>query len=244
MKRTTSALALGISATVATSIAFAGLAFAAPSGTPGPNGAPTRAASASQAPASDSLRLGLTYLREEERLARDVYAALAAKYDGAQPFATITVAEQRHFDAVGVLLSRYGIADPSAGLAAGTYADKTLQALYDQLMKQGSASLQDAYDVGVAIEKADIADLEKALAEGGPADVTRVLANLERASGMHLKAFEAAKAGTPLPMTAGGGVLAGNGPRWASGDDRPGDDRPGDGTGQGMGRPGRGRNGS
>ena len=122
MKRTTSALALGISATVATSIAFAGMAFAAPGGTPGPNGAPAPVASASQAPASDSLRLDLTYLREEERLARDVYAALAAKYDGARPFATITDAEQRHFDAVGVLLSRYGIADPSAGLAAGTYA--------------------------------------------------------------------------------------------------------------------------
>ena len=57
----------------------------------------------------------LQYNREEERLARDVYAALADRYDGAAPFSMITRSEQTHYDAIGVLLDRYGIERPGCG---------------------------------------------------------------------------------------------------------------------------------
>lgn len=127
-------------------------------------------------------------MRDEERLARDVYAALAAQYDRALPFASIVKSEQQHFDAVGTLLARYGVADQASGKAAGTYSEPELQALYDKLMAQGKKTpLADAYDVGIAIEKADIADLEKVIAETSEADVKRVLGNLLRASEQHLK---------------------------------------------------------
>ena len=60
----------------------------------------------------------LVQMREEEKLARDVYRALAAKWN-LPVFRNIARAAQQHMNAVGVLLERYGIADPAAGKAAG-----------------------------------------------------------------------------------------------------------------------------
>ncbi len=65
----------------------------------------------------------LAFSRDEERMARDLYAAIAAQYDNAAPFSMITNSEQRHYDSIGVLLTRYGVPDPSVGKAAGVYAN-------------------------------------------------------------------------------------------------------------------------
>lgn len=43
----------------------------------------------------------------------------------------ITKSEDRHYDAVGVLLDRYGVSDPSAGRSAGSYAFPEIQKVYD-----------------------------------------------------------------------------------------------------------------
>ena len=59
-------------------------------------------------------------------------------------------------DQVKLLLDRYGLADPA--LDPGKFSDPTLQALYDQLIAQGSVSLEEALKVGVLIEQTDIAD--------------------------------------------------------------------------------------
>ncbi len=40
----------------------------------------------------------LSFMREEERLARDLYQAFADKYDGARPFSMIVKAEQKHHE--------------------------------------------------------------------------------------------------------------------------------------------------
>ena len=110
MKHTTKAtIALVLGGSLAGSLAFAGLAIAAPPADRGPNRNPVPAATAGQAVASDALTQDLRFMREEERLARDVYAALAAKYDGAAPMANITKSELRHFDAIGTLLTRDGV---------------------------------------------------------------------------------------------------------------------------------------
>ncbi len=175
----------------------------ATSTTPGPT----------QAADPDLVR-ALTDNRDEERLARDVYAALADRYDGAAPFSMITRSEQAHLDAIGVLLERYGIADPAEGRSAGDYADPTLQSLYDDLMTQGGQSLDAAYDVGVAIEKRDIADLDRELAGNLPADVAGVLRNLRAGSENHLAAYERAAAG------GGVGGYGMNG-RWSEGSSDP-----------------------
>ena len=160
--------------------------------------------------ASDvSAQLQLT--REEERMARDLYAALAKVHDGARPMSMITVAEDRHFDAVGVLLSRYGVTDPSTGRKAGSYAYPELQQLYDQWYAKGKTSLNAAYEVGVALEQWDIAGLQKEVAATTQTDLKRLYTNLLTASQHHLTAYQAAASGQLPDPAAGGGNGAGRG---------------------------------
>ena len=130
----------------------------------------------------------LTYMREEEKLARDVYITL---YDvwGVQVFQNISRSEQSHMDAILTLLDRYGIVDPTVGNAVGEFTNPDLQALYDQLVATGSQSLADALKVGGAIEEIDIIDLEKAVDETDKADIQRVYASLLNGSYNHLRAF-------------------------------------------------------
>ncbi len=131
----------------------------------------------------------LTYMREEEKVARDVYLFL---YDvwGASIFSTIAGSEQRHMDAVKSLLDKYGLADPAAGKAQGEFTNPELQALYEALVTQGSASLVEALNVGVLIEETDLVDLQDALAATNRRDITNVYTNLMDGSLNHLKAFQ------------------------------------------------------
>ena len=155
---------------------------------------------------SDAEIAGLIFSREEERLARDLYQAFSDQYDGARPFSKIVASEQRHFDAVGRLLTQYGIDDPAAGATAGSFSDATLQGLYDQWYAQGMQSLQDAYQVGVDLETRDIADLEHELATTETTAVRTVLENPKGGSENHLAAYERAATGQQ-----GGGQQAANG---------------------------------
>jgi hypothetical protein len=132
--------------------------------------------------------LGLFYMREEEKLARDVYLAL---YDlwGLAIFQNIANSEQSHTDAVKVLLDAYDLEDPVAGNDPGEFDNEDLQALYDQLISLGSQSLSDALKVGAAIEEIDILDIEAYLAQTDNADIRRVYENLMKGSRNHLRAF-------------------------------------------------------
>lgn len=112
-------------------------------------------------------------MREEEKLAHDVYAALYEIW-GLPVFQNIAVSEQAHTDSVLGLLQAYGLADPAAGNGPGQFSDPTLQNLYDQLMAQGSQSLLDALRVGATIEEVDILDLQARLAQTTNAAITQV----------------------------------------------------------------------
>ncbi len=129
---------------------------------------------------------GLLWMREEEKLAHDVYVTL---YDlwGLQIFSNISEAETRHTTAVQQLLDRYDLDDPAAGNPVGTFTDPAIQALYDELVARGSVSIVDALTVGATIEDLDIVDLQER-ATGTP-DIAMVYANLERGSRNHLRAF-------------------------------------------------------
>lgn len=162
-----------------------GLAACDPGGT-GSAGA-DRSASSSTA-LSDADRAAIVQMREEEKLARDVYSALGDQWDLAI-FDNIAASEQNHMDQVATLLDAYGIDDPAATTAAGEFADAELQALNDQLVAQGSRSLVDALTVGATIEDLDIADLQKFATTAS--DVQAVWDNLERGSRNHLRAFTA-----------------------------------------------------
>jgi hypothetical protein len=129
----------------------------------------------------------LTYMREEEKLARDVYLAMYEKW-GAAIFANIAASEQRHMDAVKSLLDKYGLTDPVSYDTPGEFTD-TFLALYKELKAQGSLSLEDALKVGVFIEETDIDDLEKGIASTTRRDIKKVYSNLLQGSYNHLDAF-------------------------------------------------------
>jgi len=139
--------------------------------------------------ASDAETATLLHMVEEEKLAHDVYVALADE-TGLRVFDRIAVSEARHTDAVRALLDARGIDDPTAGAAAGEFTDPAFDELYNDLVAQGSVSTDDALQVGVQIEQLDIADLKDAIAETDQADIDTVYGNLLTASGHHLTAFE------------------------------------------------------
>lgn len=130
----------------------------------------------------------LTYMREEEKVARDVYSVFYEKWGG-QLFNNISASEQKHMDAIKTLLVRYGVPDPAEGKAQGEFTNPDLQALYDKMILEGSVSLVEALKVGVDIEEADIADLNEAIASARRRDIKNVYGNLLQGSLNHLKAF-------------------------------------------------------
>jgi len=129
----------------------------------------------------------LLFMREEEKLARDVYLALYEKWD-LVIFKNIAKSEQRHMDSVKTLIDRYGLEDPMLG-EAGEFTNQELQSLYNELVIKGSQSITDALLVGGAIEEIDILDLQDGLKDTTNADVSRVFESLLRGSYNHLKAF-------------------------------------------------------
>jgi hypothetical protein len=129
----------------------------------------------------------LTAMAEEEKLARDLYAAFGDKYG--TPFSRITNAETRHLAEVRIVLKRYAITDPTAGKAAGTFATTSTQQLYNKLLAQGTASVDGARTAARAVESTDITDLKAAATGVTAPDVTQVYQNLLAASQRHLVAF-------------------------------------------------------
>ena len=144
---------------------------------------------------------GLTFMREEEKLARDVYQYLYPLWN-ATLFDNISQSEQEHFEAVGELLDRYRLIDPAAPDVAGSFQDPELQALYDQLVASGSTSTLAALRVGALIEETDMVDLADAIEATDQADIIRVYGNLLRGSRNHLRSFVAAIEAMGIPYVA------------------------------------------
>lgn len=129
----------------------------------------------------------LMEMREEEKLAREVYLAMNAKYNY-RIFANIAKSENAHTSAVLYLIKGFGLTDPSP-VAATEFSNPLFTDLYAQLTEKGSVSLIEALKVGAFIEEYDIADLQRHLAETENATVAKVYGNLLRGSKFHLKAF-------------------------------------------------------
>jgi len=131
---------------------------------------------------------GLLFMREEEKLAHDVYLALFEQW-GQPIFKNIVASEQIHTETVKMLLDKYEIQDPAEVSPPGQFSDQDLQELYDQLVEMGSASLEDALMVGTAVEEIDILDLEKYIAQTELSDNIQVYENLLAGSHNHLRSF-------------------------------------------------------
>lgn len=131
---------------------------------------------------------GLLLMREEEKLARDVYLELYDKWE-LNIFQNIAKSEQTHTDAVKVLLDAYEIEDPVINDERGVFRNQDLQELYSQLVEKGSESLENAIIVGLTIEDLDIKDLNKLLDETQNKDIKMVYENLVKGSRNHLRSF-------------------------------------------------------
>jgi hypothetical protein len=185
----TSLTAFALAATLASSPALAAGPNGGPSDVPC-DGLSTYMATLPVEPLSESEKEGLLFLREEEKLARDVYVALAAKW-GHRVFTNIAAAEQQHMDAVLFLLERYALADPAAGKAPGAFTDERLAALYVALVEKGTLGLVDAFTVGATIEDLDLADVGELLEDADNVDVDTLTQNLAKGSRNHLRSFVA-----------------------------------------------------
>jgi hypothetical protein len=130
----------------------------------------------------------LIFMREEEKLARDVYLTLYGIWE-TPVFANIATSEQQHMDAILGLLNTYKIPDPTVGKLVGEFVNEELQNLYDELVTNGAQSALDALMVGGIIEETDIEDLQSAMETTTVSKIDRVYSNLLNGSYNHLRAF-------------------------------------------------------
>lgn len=130
----------------------------------------------------------LIFMREEEKLAHDLYLSFYEKW-GLPIFQNIASSEQAHMDSVAFLLKKYGIPDSTENLPVGVYIDPVLQDLYDQLIAKGNLSIGDALKAGAAVEEIDILDLRERSTLTQMPDILQVYQNLENGSNNHLLAF-------------------------------------------------------
>ncbi len=130
----------------------------------------------------------ITYMREEEKLARDVYLTLYESYP-VPIFDNISASEQRHMDALEGLIIKYGLGDPVIDDTEGVFTNSAFTDLYIKKIEQGEMSYCDALQVGIDIENLDITDINLALDEVEAKDVRRVLNNLLDGSYNHFDAF-------------------------------------------------------
>jgi|GEM_PF-867864 len=171
-----------------------------------------RTATSPTTTADAQLEADLAFMREEERLAHDVYTVLGEKW-GTPIFSNIAVSEQRHTDTLAALMTRYSVSDPAKNEGAGVYAYPELQTLYDTLVAKGSVSATAALEVGKSIEEVDIADLDARITRTDETDVLAAFKNLRAGSVNHLRAFT-----NQLSGSAGrGNGTSGTGTRRGSG---------------------------
>ncbi|MEA3503537.1 MAG: DUF2202 domain-containing protein [Actinomycetota bacterium] len=131
---------------------------------------------------------GIMFMREEEKLAYDVYTTFADLH-GQPIFSNIASAEMQHMTAVLGVIEANDLEDPVDGSPIGVFVNDELQKLYDDLIEAGSVDLASALEVGAIIEEVDILDLEDYLARTTNGDLIRVYGNLLRGSENHLRAF-------------------------------------------------------
>jgi len=130
---------------------------------------------------------GLLQMREEEKMAQDVYLKFYELW-GKTVFSNIAKSESSHTSAVLSLLTHFGLSDP-ASTETGVFTNQNIQNLYDELVDAGSESALKAFETGAFIEEYDILDLETLLSETTNADIQLVYENLLKGSRNHLRAF-------------------------------------------------------
>jgi hypothetical protein len=139
-------------------------------------------------PLSEAEKQGLIFMREEEKLAHDVYVAMSEVWD-IPIFNNISRSESVHMEAVLGLIDKYKIADPVHDMKPGEFANPDFTKLYQTLVNQGNNSLIEALKAGALIEETDIADLQERIKLSDNEDLKMVYTNLLQASHRHIRAY-------------------------------------------------------
>ncbi len=130
---------------------------------------------------------GLLYMREEEKLARDVYNHLYSKWN-LNVFKNIAKSEQEHMDALLAEVDVCKFDDPVLP-EGGKFNNSHIQELYDALIAKGDISLIDALEVGATIEDVDIFDLDNFSAKTENETLLDIYSKLTCGSRNHMRAF-------------------------------------------------------
>ncbi len=139
---------------------------------------------------SDAEVSTLQFMREEEKLARDVYLTLDQSWGyQTEVFANIALSEEEHTTSIDYLLDKYDVEDPVLHDEIGVFTDPELQELYNLLVEKGQQSMVDGLYVGALIEEVDMEDIVAAIEETDERPMILVYANLLDGSENHLRAF-------------------------------------------------------
>lgn len=128
----------------------------------------------------------LQQMRDEERFARDVYAALGAS---TSELAQTRTVEEHHFMMMGMLLERYAVSDPAAGKSTGAFVDPAVQTRFAELVDRGKAGRAAALAVATEVEDQNLAHLTAALAGTTHDDLRHVYTRLSTMTRGHLRQF-------------------------------------------------------
>ncbi len=188
---------------LATAVLALGSGCGAESGNARPaDGTPSAAGAAtSSSEVTAAVREDLRFLREEEKLARDVYAKLYERWQ-LVPYRNIGSSEQRHTSRVKDTLASLGIPDPVQDDSVGVFANVELRTLYGELVASGMQSEVAALTVGATIEDLDIRDIERMKGRTTDPSVLALYDSLQCGSRNHLRAYTSQLASRGVTYTA------------------------------------------
>jgi hypothetical protein len=110
-------------------------------------------------------KMHLFFMREEEKLARDVYQTLGTMYPDSVIFGNIDDSEQIHMTTVKAMIEKYGYEDPNTNDNVGAYTGEDFgwyfTEKYNQLVERASISELEALYVGAFIEELDMMDINQ-----------------------------------------------------------------------------------
>jgi hypothetical protein len=97
----------------------------------------------------------LIWMREEEKLSRDVYTNLWKKWE-TKIFLDVAAVEQIHMDSIKLILEKYWIDDPVKDDSIWIFSSFAIKKLYDDFIFQWNKSLLDAFILAADAESLDI----------------------------------------------------------------------------------------
>ncbi len=130
---------------------------------------------------------GLAFIREEEKVSRDLYQSFY-ELELLSVFRDIARSEQSHMDSVLVLLDKYNLKDPVQE-ARGVFDNRTLQKTHDQLLVQGNISGDESLKAAATLEEISIMDLEKLISSTNINDIRTVYDGLLAGSQKHIRSY-------------------------------------------------------